>query len=166
MDVGVFEQEIKTLLDSHAGEEAAKFVPAARTDEVEFGNAAEANSEIPAVDVSGLNAAQGRSIAAPARVCEVASIKPNKAGNDEERGQKASDELQAFIGTWCRQQDGQPTVTVTLKNLGTEITGSIIFYLHQDGKLVDRDEVQLLSPKLHWDTFLPAPGPNVLELPR
>ncbi len=58
MDVSVFEQEIKSLLDSHAGEEATKFAPAGRTDEVELGNPAEANSEVPGVDISGLNAAE------------------------------------------------------------------------------------------------------------
>jgi hypothetical protein len=58
MDVGVFEQEIKTLLESPAGEEVTKFGAAGRADEIELGNPAEANCEIPGVDISGLNPAE------------------------------------------------------------------------------------------------------------
>ena len=70
-----------------------------------------------------------------------------------ERSETPNDHLQAFMGTWCGQQNGQRAVTLTLKNEGTEFTGSIIFYLYQDGKLVDQNEVQLLTPKLQADTL-------------
>lgn len=57
MDVDVFEQEIKSLLGAQGGEEAA-FKAAGRSDEVELGTPAEANSEVPGVDISGLSASE------------------------------------------------------------------------------------------------------------
>jgi thiol-disulfide isomerase/thioredoxin len=57
MDVSVFEDEIKTLLAAPAGEEAT-FKPAGRTDEVDLGDSPTANSEVPGVDISSLNAAE------------------------------------------------------------------------------------------------------------
>ncbi len=58
MELEVFEQEIKTLLASRAGEEAAQFKPAGASGEVELGSPAEANPEVPGVDVSSLSPAQ------------------------------------------------------------------------------------------------------------
>ncbi len=57
MDVDVFEQEIKSLLAVQAGKEA-EFKAAGATDEVELGSSATVNSEVPGVDISGLNATE------------------------------------------------------------------------------------------------------------
>ncbi len=56
--------------------------------------------------------------------------------------------FQAYLGTWQGGVDGQPALTVALKNVGEQIAGSVTFYLYRDGKLADKDEVQLLNPRL------------------
>ena len=58
MDVDTFEQEIRTLLASSAGTEAAEFKPVGRTDEVELGRPGEMNSDVPGVDISTLSATE------------------------------------------------------------------------------------------------------------